>query len=299
MGLNTPILFIIFNRPDTTRRVFDEIRKIKPQSLYVAADGPKIKQAGEVDLCEETQKIASDVDWPCDVHTNFSETNLGCKIGVSKAIDWFFEKVEAGIILEDDCLPDQSFFLFCQELLEKYRDTDKIKMISGNNFQGGIQRGEASYYFSRFPHIWGWATWRRAWNDYDVSMRSYPQFKSEGKIKDIFTNQKVQRYYISLFDRLYRNEIDTWDGQWVYSIYKKNGLSIIPNTNLVSNIGFGPNATHTKAEGILSKMPTGKIEKISHPLKIEANEEADNLTFNKIYYRPLTQKIITKIKNFF
>lgn len=299
MALNTPILFIIFNRPDTTRRVFDEIRKIKPQSLYIAADGPRIGRVGEAELCAETRKIVSNIDWPCEVSNNFSETNFGCKIGVSKAINWFFEKVEAGIILEDDCLPDQSFFLFCQELLEKYRSTDKIKMISGNNFQGGIQRGEASYYFSNFPHIWGWATWRRAWKDYDLSMRSYPQFKSEGKIKNIFTNRKIQRYYLSLFDRLYRNEIDTWDGQWVYSIYEKNGLTIIPNKNLVSNIGFGPNATHTKAEGILSKIPNGKIEEISHQLKIEADEEADNLTFNKIYYRPLIQKIITKIKNFF
>lgn len=299
MALNTPILFIIFNRPDTTRRVFDEIRKIKPQSLYIAADGPRIGRVGEAELCAETRKIVSNIDWPCEVSNNFSETNFGCKIGVSKAINWFFEKVEAGIILEDDCLPDQSFFLFCQELLEKYRSTNKIKMISGNNFQGGIQRGEASYYFSNFPHIWGWATWRRAWKDYDLSMRSYPQFKSEGKIKNIFTNRKIQRYYLSLFDRLYRNEIDTWDGQWVYSIYEKNGLTIIPNKNLVSNIGFGPNATHTKAEGILSKIPNGKIEEISHQLKIEADEEADNLTFNKIYYRPLIQKIITKIKNFF
>ncbi|MFA6476209.1 MAG: hypothetical protein WCV68_02205 [Candidatus Paceibacterota bacterium] len=299
MALDTPILFIIFNRPDPTRRVFNEIRKIKPQSLYIAADGPRIGQAGEAELCEETRRIVSNVDWPCDVHTNFSKTNLGCKVGVSSALNWFFNKVEAGIILEDDCLPNQSFFLFCQELLERYRDTNKIKMISGNNFQGGIKRGEASYYFSHFPHIWGWATWSRAWKDYDVSMRSYPQFKSEGKIRNTFTDQRMQKYYLSLFDRLYRNEIDTWDGQWVYSIYEQNGLSIIPNVNLVSNIGFGPNATHTKVEGILSKIPVGKIEKIIHPTKVEANEEADNLTFNKIYYRSFSQKIITKIKNFF
>ena len=189
---NTPILFLIFNRPDTTFKVFEEIRKIKPAKLYIAADGPRPNVIGEEEKCTASRNIIKQVDWDCDVKTLFREKNLGCKIAVSSAISWFFENVEEGIILEDDTFPTQSFFWFCQELLDFYRNDSRIMHISGNNFQLGKIRGEGSYYFSKYNHIWGWATWKRAWRFYDVSLNTFPIFVQRKVIKNIFRRVKVQ-----------------------------------------------------------------------------------------------------------
>lgn len=295
--LSTPILFTIFNRPDTTKRVFEAIRKIKPKKLYIAADGPRRNKEGEEKLCEETRKTTENIDWPCEVYRKYSEINLGCKVGASSAHDWFFENVEEGIILEDDDLPDPSFFYFCQELLIKYRNADKVKMISGDNFQFSKKYGNASYYFSNFPHIWGWATWRRAWQEYDIEMKTYPEFKKNNRIADIFKDKKVQKYWIGLFDKLYANKIDTWDGQWVYSIYSNNGVAILPNVNLVTNIGFADNATHTKAKNIFSDIPSRSIGAIIHPSRIEINEEAD-MFYGSFLIKSLFQRIIRKLKSY-
>lgn len=292
----TPILLVVFNRPDTTARVFEAIRKIKPAKLYIAADGPRLNKEGEAKLCEETRKITENIDWQCEVYRKYSDQNLGCKNGVSSAISWFFENVEEGIILEDDCLPDQSFFYFCQELLAKYRNTDKVKMISGNNFQFGKKYGDASYYFSNFPHIWGWATWRRAWREYDIEMKTYPDFKKNNRIAEIFKNKKIQKYWLNLFDKLYDNKIDTWDGQWVYSVYYKGGVVILPNVNLISNIGFGKNATHTKADDIFSEIQTDSIQTIIHPVSIMVNEEAD-ANYSSLLVKTVFVRILRKLQS--
>ncbi|MFZ2303237.1 MAG: nucleotide-diphospho-sugar transferase, partial [Minisyncoccia bacterium] len=250
----------------------------------------------ETKLCEETRKITENIDWPCEVYRKYSEDNLGCKKGVSSAISWFFDNVEEGIILEDDCLPDSSFFSFCEELLNKYRNTDKVKMISGNNFQFGKKYGDASYYFSNFPHIWGWATWRRAWKEYDIEMKTYPDFKKNNRIAQIFKNKKMQKYWINFFDKLYTNKIDTWDGQLVYSIYDKNGVTILPNVNLISNIGFGGNATHTKTNSIFSEIPTGTIETIIHPREVSVNEAAD-ANYSALIVKNIFVRIFRKLES--
>lgn len=293
----TPILFTIFNRPDTTGKVFESIRKIKPAKLYISADGPRLNRDGEGELCHEARKATENIDWPCEVHRKYSEINLGCKVAASSAHDWFFGNVEEGIILEDDDLPDTSFFYFCQELLNKYRDVDKVKMISGNNFQFGKKYGDASYYFSNFPHIWGWATWRRSWQEYDIEMKTYPEFKKNNRIADIFKNKKIQKYWLNLFDKLYENKINTWDGQWVYSIYSHNGIVILPNVNLVSNIGFNVDATHTKkADDILSNMPAEAIKTIIHPVSMIVNEEAD-LNYSSFLVKNIFERIFRKLKS--
>lgn len=292
----TPILFVIFNRPDTTKRVFEAIQKIKPAKLYIAADGPRSSKEGEAKLCEETRRLTENVDWPCEVYRKYSDNNLGCKKGVSGAISWFFDNVEEGIILEDDCLPNPSFFSFCAELLAKYRSTDKVKMISGDNFQFGKKYGEASYYFSHFPHIWGWATWRRAWQEYDIEMKTYPEFKKNNHIAQIFKNKKIQKYWLKIFDKLYENKIDTWDGQLVYSIYNKRGVVILPNVNLISNIGFGENATHTKTEDIFSEIPTGSIQTIIHPVSIMVNEGAD-ANYSSLLIKTVFMRILRKLQS--
>ena len=246
--LTTPVLFMIFNRPDTTQKVFNAIRQAKPKQLFIAADGPREGTEGEKEKCEQARKVIEQVDWNCEVKTLFRDKNLGCKIADTFAIDWFFENVDEGIILEDDCLPSQSFFWFCQELLEYYRADTRIMMISGNNFQFGKVRGEGSYYFSKYAHLWGWATWRRAWRYYDVDMKSFEKFKIESQINNIFRIKQQQKYWTKIFQSVYDGKIDTWCYQWAYTCFINNGLCIMPNVNLVSNIGFGADSTHTKEE---------------------------------------------------
>ena len=293
-GLATPILLIIFNRPDTTEKVFNEIKKIKPKKLFVSADGPRENKPGEKEKCQDARKIIDRVDWRCEVYKKYSAVNLGCKIAVSSGLNWFFKNVEQGIILEDDCLPAQSFFKFCEELLEKYKNNEKIMMISGDNFQNSRQRGDGSYYFSKFSHIWGWATWRRAWEHYSVNMEGYPKFKQDKKINAIWNKKYIRKYWTNIFDQVYENKIDTWDYQWAFSIWKMDGLCVIPNYNLISNIGFRDDATHTKSANKLANQKIQSMDIIKHPFKIEQNKKADNY-YSKFFKKSLFKKILNKI----
>lgn len=284
--MKTPVLFLLFNRPEQTFRVFEEIRKANPEKLFIAADGPRSDKEGEAEKCTEVRKVAELVDWECEVQTLFREKNLGCKIAVSEGITWFFNNVEEGIILEDDCLPDPSFFTFCETLLEKYRNNEKIVCISGTNFQFGIKRGDASYYFSIYPNIWGWASWSRAWKKYDVNLDELDSFKTSGKIRKSVAEPKEQEYWMKRFEGVKKGEFNTWDYQWVFACWNNEGISISPNYNLVTNIGFGGEATHTHSEIPTANMPLEKPEKIIHPGKIKINREADNFIFEHIYGSP-------------
>ena len=293
--LHTPILFLIFNRPDTTQKVFNAIRKAKPKQLFVAADGPREGKEDEKEKCEQTREIIEQVDWDCEVKILFRDKNLGCKIGVSSAIDWLFENVEEGIILEDDCLPSQSFFWYCQELLDYYQNDTRIMHISGDNFQFSRKRGGGNYYFSKYSHIWGWATWRRAWKHYDVNMKNFGEFKTENQINNVFQIKQQQKYWMNIFQRVYNNEINTWDYQWVYTCFINNGLCIMPNVNLISNIGFNKEALHTKDENsILSKIEAEEIIKIIHPEFVLADQKADLFT-SKLCFG--NKSIFERIKN--
>lgn len=277
--INVPILFLIFNRPDTTQQVFNEIRKAQPVQLYVAADGPRKDRPADYDQCKKAREIIRQVDWECEVFTLFREENLGCKHAVSSAIDWFFSKVEEGIILEDDCVPDQSFFPFCQELLEKYRNDERIMMISGDNFQFGKNNTDNSYYFSRYLHIWGWATWRRAWNHYDVEMKIWPEICEKGYLNNIFSDKRAVKYWESIFTKVYDGLINTWDYQWVFSCWIQRGLSITPNKNLVSNIGFGEYSTHISGDPVFSRMAVENMKfPLVHPGYIIRDSKSDDNT---------------------
>jgi len=285
-SIHTPILFLVFNRPHTTKRVFNSIRQVKPRKLYVAADGPHHNIQGESELVANVCKIATNVDWDCEVITLFREENLGLKNAVSGAIDWFFSQEEEGIILEDDCIPDNSFYLFCQELLERYRNDTRIMAISGDNFQGGIKRSQDSYYFSRYPHCWGWATWKRAWNLYNGVMSDWPEIRKESFLSDICGgNDEFWTYWSNIFDRCYTGEIDSWAYPWTYSCWLQSGLTILPSVNLVSNIGFGSDATHTKETS--SQHANLKVAKISFPLRhpkyILRNVQSDNYTDKHVF----------------
>lgn len=264
--LSTPVALLIFNRPDTTQRVFDEIAKAKPPKLLVVADGPRSNRPGEADQCAQARAIIQKVDWDCEVLTHFADTNMGCKMRVSSGIDWIFEQVEEAIILEDDCLPEQSFFRFCEEMLTRYRHHDRVGMVSGGNLQFGRTRGTGSYYFSRYTHIWGWATWRRAWQRYDREMRLWPAFKEQGWLETFFNKRGEQAYWRNSFDAVHDGSLDTWDCQWTFTALINNMLQVVPNVNLISNIGFGPGATHTHEIGIHANMPTQAMEfPLVHP----------------------------------
>jgi hypothetical protein len=269
--LNTPVLFIVFNRPETTRQVFEAIRKVQPKQLFVAADGPRPDKPGEKEKCEEVRKIATAVDWDCEVKTLFWDENLGCGKGPATAITWFFENVEQGIILEDDCLPDLTFFSFCEILLDYYKDNEKIMHISGSNIQQGIKRNKFSYYFSAIPHMWGWATWRRAWKKYSY----IPYFKFEEKIYK-------EEYWRNIFKKIQSGELNTvWDYQWVFTLFRNQGLSIVPDKNLIINIGFGNSATHsTNPPYWYKNVELQKMENISHPTIVSINDKADKFLLN-------------------
>ncbi|MDB5266924.1 MAG: hemolytic protein HlpA-like protein [Parcubacteria group bacterium] len=296
--LSTPVLLIAFNRPETTQKIFNEIRKAGPKKLFLAVDGPRSTQPGEAEKVRTVRDIEKQVDWECEVHTLFREENLGCRLGVSGAITWFFENVDEGIILEDDCLPDPTFFRYCEELLGKHRDDERIMHIGGNNFQGGSHMG-ASYYFSIYPHIWGWATWKRAWKHYDVRMASYPAFKESGQLEEILPNREARTYWLEIFDRYYEGRgKDTWDYQWVYAIWSHRGFSITPKENLVINIGVGRDATHTRdPDAFLSRLTLGAVPSpLVQPTTTALDEAADARTFSRFFQRNIGRK--QKIKNF-
>ena len=280
---NVPILFLIFNRQKETHRVFQEIKKIKPSSLFIAADGPRRDFNSDYHLCEATKNVIQ-IDWECEVHKLYRTENLGCRVAVSSAIDWFFSHVKKGIIIEDDCLPSLSFFSFCENMLNKYEDSFDIMSISGANHQSGIVRGNDSYFFSKIPHIWGWATWRRAWDLYDVNMKEFPEFHNSNKIKNVFKYLPAQKEQTRILKKIY-NGADTWDYQWAFTLYKNTGFSISPNKNLVKNIGFGNNSTHffEKSSKFREMIQQETDDPIRHPLIIERNEEADDYEARTIF----------------
>jgi hypothetical protein len=248
--LNTPVLFLVFNRPHTTLEVFRAIRHARPPRLYIAADGPREGHPGERERCEEVRAIATSVDWPCEVRTLFRDRHLGCGIAVSTALDWLFEHEPEGIILEDDCLPDQSFFRFCEELLERYRANHTVMMISGDSYHGTSQHLRISYFFSRHVHIWGWASWRRAWRHNDRKMVRWPALKNSDWLLGLGNgNKEFRKVWTRIFDGVHAGADDIWDYQWVFSCWVRNGLAIVPARNLVTYLGFGDDATHTTDVG--------------------------------------------------
>jgi len=298
-SLTTPVLFLIFNRPETTAKVFERIRAVRPKYLYVAADGPRKNKEGEKELCEQARKVVLDgIDWECELKTRFLDTNLGCKMAVSSAITWFFENVEEGIILEDDCLPDVSFFGFCAELLEYYRNNKRIMHIGGANFQDGRFWGDGSYYASTLGHIWGWATWKRAWKFYDVNMINYPNIRND--LKKIIFDPQTEKYWRRNFDSVYYNKKDTWDLQWQFTIFVQKGIAIHPNRNLVTNLGFGAQATHTiDSFHPLSNCKQDSIEFIQHPSKLNVFIEADRYTYQRYLNPPKIIKVFYLLRRFF
>ncbi|WEK19180.1 MAG: nucleotide-diphospho-sugar transferase [Candidatus Pedobacter colombiensis] len=278
--VKSPVLFLIFNRPDTTERVFEQIRIARPAKLYIAADGPRLGKEGEDKLCRDTLSIVDKVDWDCEVRTRFQKSNLGCKNAISSAIDWFFENEEEGIILEDDCLPANSFFYYCDTLLEKYRLDTRIRHIAGCNLHRTETWGTASTYFANQTHVWGWASWRRVWKDYDKELTAYHEDEIRHQLSNIFNDSFVLDTWVNIFKDVKAGKIDTWDYQLAFINYFNNSLSINPNVNLISNIGFGEAATHTfDPNHTYSNIPLGEISEITFPKYTLPEKAADYAMF--------------------
>jgi hypothetical protein len=304
--LKTPILFLIFNRPDMTHRVFKEIRKAKPQTLFIAADGPRERVPADKTKCEEARNIIGQIDWSCSVKTLFREKNQGCKDAVSSAISWFFENVEEGIILEDDCLPSQSFFWFCEELLERYREDSRILMVSGLNVLDEWKCDKQDYHFST-GGIWGWATWERAWRLYDGDMKLWNNGETRKKLRKMIYHPNAYGTLMDWFEKAYRKEFDTWDVPWAFARMANGGLSINPCRKLISNIGFGPGATHTTS--VQQELSNQPVYEMTFPLRYNNNVSIDveyQRIFDKICYpkasrpsqlRKRIMHLIKRVKN--
>jgi hypothetical protein len=301
----TPVVFIIFNRPDLTEKVFAKIREVKPNKLFVIADGARFPK--EQEKCDHARKVIEQVDWNCEVITDFSDINLGCKKRVSSGLDWVFSQVEEAIVLEDDCLPTESFFYFCQELLSKYRYDERIMMISGNNYPNNHLKNNVSYFFSKYTLIWGWATWKRAWQYYDVELKNWNSEVLE-KVVDARCINLLEKDFRKLrFKQTFDGTINAWSPQWLYTCWSQNGLAILPKHNLVSNIGFRKDGTHTQENNRLANLPTQDIWQIKHPQFIYEDVKADaylfdywfdgiNLKQNKKLLNRLINKIKVKLK---
>lgn len=296
--LKTPVVFIIFKRPDTTEKVFEVIRQAKPPKLLIIADGPRVDKPGEAEKCAATRTIIERVDWDCEVLKNYSEINLGCGKRVSSGLDWVFDQVEEAIILEDDCLPHPTFFPFCEELLERYRYDERIASISGQNVQFGRRRTEYSYYVSCYNHIWGWATWKRAWQDYDFYMKLWPEIREKDFLNDILIDSKAVNYWTRIFQSTYDAQIDNWDFQWTFACWINNRLGIVSNVNSISNLGFGLESTNTSAQtSKYANLSTKAIEfPLKHPPFLIRDLQADYFTQNTLFNVTLLQKIKTQIK---
>lgn len=287
-NINTPILFLIFSRPDTTQKVFEAIRAARPRQLFIAADGPRPHKEGEAERCAECRRIVSQVDWPCEVHTLFRDKNLGCGRAVSGAITWFFEHVEEGIILEDDTLPGPGFFRFCSELLEKYRYDTRVMAVSGSALPCRLSaNSEYSYFFSNWDYIWGWATWRRAWKYYDYSMPHYEYMVQKGYFGNNYYSP-FEKYYIQhSYDKSYyaNDKVTWWSYQWGYARKINSGLVAVPIKNFIVNIGLGKGATNTTSEDRWSFF---KFEEMEFPLKHPDFVMHDRVTDDEIFKKYFT-----------
>ncbi|MBE8995547.1 glycosyltransferase family 2 protein [Microcystis aeruginosa] len=299
--LTTPVAFLIFNRPDTTARVFEAIRQAKPPKLLVVADGPRLDKSDDIEKCKAARAVIERVDWDCEVLKNYSDLNLGCRKRVSSGLDWVFSTVEKAIILEDDCLPHPSFFRFCQELLEHYQNDERIMSIIGCNFQFGRQRTKYSYYFSQINLIWGWATWRRAWHYYDSDMSLWREVKQDNLLKYILRDPQEVKYWTKIFQRTYDEDINSWGYRWILSCFLQHGLAVTPNRNLVSNVGFGVNATHTTNDS--SPINSVNVEAMEFPLchtpYMIPHIDADKFTYRVYCQLSLTERIAKKLKTIF
>lgn len=282
---HTPVLLIVFNRPDKVAKLITALAKAKPTQIYVAADGPRPGRADDTEKCAMVRSLVSTLPWECEIKTLFQEKNLGCKLGVSTAITWFFSRVPEGIILEDDCIPDPSFFTYASTLLERYRDVPKVMHINGTNFLSESESAvsTASYNFSSIPLVWGWASWRRAWNLYDIETKNIEGLKEVLYANHSFSYRSHAYYWYDHCRHIVQRNVDTWDAQWVYSILNQGGICITPTVNTIENVGFDQDATHTTEASSIAQHATTITDNLIAPQELAVNKELDVQTMHKAF----------------
>ena len=282
---STAVLLTTYNRPYFTKGVFEIIKKVQPKKLFISSDGPKNKKNKK--LVEQTRSIFENIGWDCKVYKNYSEENLGLGKRMSSAITWFFDNVREGIVLEDDCLPDLSFFRYCEELLEKYRHDGRVMHITGDNFLAEEKRIGNSYYFSKYPHCWGWASWSRAWKSYDDKMERWTNLRESGWLRKKLDSKIARTYWKRVFDLTYKNKINSWAYKWQYSCWLENGITVVPKKNLVKNIGQGIDATNTKMDIRIKSISAKRLKfPLKHPVNISIDEFADSITEKNRFITP-------------
>lgn len=298
--LQTPVLFIVFNRTDTASQVLDAIRKAAPTKLYVFADAPRKHVAGEAEKCQQARELVKQIDWDCEVKTLFLAENLGPKYAIGRAVNWMFETEEMGMVLEHDCLPHPDFFNFCESMLMRYHNNERIMHITGNNYLFGQVSVPHSYYFSNLSNpTWGWATWKRAWKHYDADLKVYDAFASSGGFERIFKNKRVRNYFKKVYADLQAGLTKTWDYQWSLQLWHLQGLCITPAVNLVSNIGFGDGAMHTfDPQNQFANIPGKPLSIRLHPQNIEAYELADRFVWEQVLF-PVFYKRMRLFRKYF
>lgn len=297
----TAVAFILFNRPFSTLRSFTRIKAAKPRKLFLIADAARPDRDGEASLVEQSRQIAEAVDWPCDVRKIYADENMGCARRISSGITAAFEEVDRLIVLEDDCVADLSFFGYCNELLTRYETDRRVMAVTGTNYQKGISRTASSYYYSKYPHCWGWATWKRAWQHFQLDIPTWPQFRDAGHLASICSSSIEIEYWTKVFNRAHNRELDSWAFPWTFCCWAQHGLATIPAVNLVSNIGFGGDATHTQRDNSnVADLPADSLGKIVHPEVMVRHLEADAYTDDLLFSQPTrNNRLLKRLKRKF
>jgi len=301
-ALTTPVVFLVFNRPDCTARSLAAIRAARPIRLHVVADGPRADRPADAALCAEVRALVErGVDWTCEVIRDYAPSNLGLARRVSSGLDAVFARETEAIILEDDCVADPSFFRFASELLARYRDEPRVAQIAGCTFQEPGEGGAASYYFSRYPHCWGWATWRRAWKHYDHGMSAWRETQGREWLSKWIPDPVERGAWVHNFEATANGRIDSWAYRWTLALWQEGALSIVPDRNLVSNIGFGSGATHTREAGSLGARPLSPMPfPLVHPHALVRDGAADERTSRRVFLRPpLVRRLLRRVRRIF
>lgn len=294
--LKKPLLFMVFNRPEKTEKVFSQIKKVRPMKLYLSCDAPRIGYPNDQTKVDQVKSIISDINWPCDVKRLYHEQNQGCSQAGYMAFNWIFNYEDEMIQLEDDCFPSITFFRFCEENLDRYKFDERVCYITANN-NSGIKIGDASYFFSRFGGSWGFATWKRVWNKWDYRMKDWKSVKNLNSFKSNFLSREQYKYFKYHLNLVSKGFSNTYDWQTLYMIYRDNLVNIYPNHNLVQNIGWDEEATNTKTHSTKFKTPFVELESIIHPKEVSLNLFAENVIFKYHWQDHLPLSFLKILRN--
>jgi hypothetical protein len=290
-----PVVLMLYRRPAATAQALAAIRAYRPARLILIADGPHSDRPGEHEQVAAARAAAEAIDWPCAVTRHYAERHLGLRARVESGLNAVFAAHEAAIILEDDCIADPSFFAYCAELLTYYANDPRVMAVSGDHFQPQPYTA-AGYYFSRYPHCWGWATWRRAWQHYDGAMRDWPALCETAWLADLLGNRRAAQVWTTIFGRVYAGQIDSWAFRWTYSCWRAGGLTALPAVNLVRNIGDGLDATHTARSPFTNRPAQSLALPLRHPPDVVRYRRADAYTQRAMFDPPLWRRMAWRLR---